>query len=62
MKIFSKNIDNLHVDMEAKIDLFLFIFEFQWIVESELLFAQTKASITNDVTLTLPNTNHPFFL
>ena len=28
----------------------------------ETLFHQIKHSVTKDVTLTLPNTNHPFFI
>ena len=35
---------------------------FHWNIEPETLFEQFRTSITKGVTLTLPKTNHPFFI
>ena len=35
---------------------------FHWNNDLETLFQQIKISITKDFTLTLPNSNHPFFI
>ena len=62
MNIYSEIIEKLHVNLKPLYDLLRDCFNFHRNNELETSFQQTKTSITKDVTLTLPNTNHPFFI
>ena len=48
--------------MKPLYDLLYKNFKFHWNTDLETLFQQIKTFITEDVTLTLPNTNHPLFI
>ena len=61
MNFFSNLKGKLRNNLKALYDLLLDSVEFHWNITMETLFQQTKTSITKDVTLTLPNENHPFF-
>ena len=47
--------------MKPVYDLLQDYFQFHWNVDLETLVQQIKTSFAKDVTLTLPNTDHPFF-
>ena len=47
--------------MKPLYDLLIHNIKFKWNKKLETLFKQVQTSITEDVTLTLPNTNYPFF-
>ena len=54
--------DKLYVNMKP---LYITLHDnknFHWNNEVETLFQQIKTPITKDVTLTLPNTNHSYFI
>ena len=62
MNFFSKCIVKLQFDL-----IFIYALrhdnvKFHWNIELETLLQQIKTSTTNDVTATLPNTNHSFFI
>ena len=61
MNIYSKVIDKLHVSFGP---LYHFLHDnvaLHWNIELKIIFQQIVTSIKKDVTLTLHNTNHPFF-
>ena len=60
LSFYSKYMDRLHVNMKPLYDSLHDSIKILWNIELETLFQQIKASITKDVTPTLPNTNHPF--
>ena len=57
-----KSFDKLHVNMRPLFGSLPDNIETHWNIELETLFQQFKASITKNVTLTLPKTNHPFVI
>ena len=62
MNFYSNFIDKIHVIIKPPFDLFFDNVKFHWNIELETLFQQSKTSVTKDVTRTLPNKNHPFFI
>ena len=62
MKMYSEYLDKLLIKMKPLYDLLHGKNNFHWDNELETLFHQVKLSIAKVVVLTLPNTNHPFFI
>ena len=60
MNFYSKFIEKLHVHLKPFYDILHDDTKFHWNNELETLFRKIKHSITNYVTLTLPNTKYPF--
>ena len=60
MKFHSEFIDTLYVNMRPLYDLLDGNIQIHWNNELETMFQQIKTYVTRDVTLKLPNTNHPF--
>ena len=58
---YPKLIDELHVNLKRLHNLLHDNINIYWNIELEALLWQIETSITRDVTLTLPNANHPFF-
>ena len=61
MNFYSKFIDKLHVNMNSLFDSLPDNIEFHWNKELGTLSQQMKTLITEDVTMTPPNTNYPLF-
>ena len=62
MNFYSKINDKLHKKMKPLYDSLRDNIKNHWDNELETLFQQIKISITKDGTLSLSNTNHPFFI
>ena len=62
MNFFSEIFDEIQVNMKSLFDLLNDKIGFHWKIELKTIFEQNKTSITKDVVLTLPNTNHPFVI
>ena len=62
MNIYTNFTDKPHVNMKPLYDLLHDKIKFYWNKEPETLFQQIKTSLTKDVNLTLPKTNHPFLI
>ena len=54
--------DKLTASVKPLYKLLLDVITFHWNNELETRFQQIKTSITKDVTLTIPKTNHTFFV
>ena len=61
MNFYSKIVYKLHVNKKPLYDLLLDNIKFHWNKELETQFQQINISDTKDNTLTLPNSNQPFF-
>ena len=62
MNFYSKFIDKLHFNMKSLYDWLHDIFKVHRNNEVETLFQQIKTTSTKSVTLTIPITNHLFFI
>ena len=62
MNFYSNFIEKFHVNMKVLCDLLQKNIKFHQKMLLETLIQQIKITITNDVTPTLPNTNHPFYI
>ena len=60
--IYSIVFGEIHVNMEPLYNLLHENIKTHWNNEMELLSQQNKTATTKNVTMKLPNTNHPFFV
>ena len=61
LNFYSKFLEILYVNMKPLFNLLHDKLISHWNIHLEPLFQQIRISITKDLTLTLPKTNHPFF-
>ena len=59
---YTKFIERLHINLKPFYDLLHENTPWKWTDEHESLFEKLKISLTSETELTIPNTNHPFFI
>ena len=62
LNFYTKFIEKLHINLKSFYDILHENTPWKWTDEHESLFQKLKMSLTSETELTIPNTQHPFFI